>query len=112
MFRILNSLLFQESQNGVLHEELTNISSTILPFDDCKGTNEEISLLVHEGQSICTKDSFNFGSKGDAGNPLVSRTNHLVAVASYFGGSEGHPDVYTLISPYIHDWINIVVQRI
>lgn len=66
-------------------------------------------MFIHDGRSICTEDRFNGELDTDGGNPMISDTNGLVGIVSWFAHSKSKPDIFTSILPYIY-WIESWVK--
>lgn len=86
------------------------MTTAIISVVECGKASGIFNVYVHDNQSICTRESFNYGLNGEVGNPLVSRSNQLVGIASYFAESKGKPDIFTSVLPFTK-WITGLIEN-
>lgn len=89
-------------------EGFWNVTTSILSYEECKRTSQ-LSTYAHADQSACTKVGFNYGTKSDVGNPVVSMSNKLIGITTSFGKSFGQPDIITLVAPF-SNWIQSLID--
>lgn len=85
--------------------------TSILPFEDCKQATPKWANHLDKDLTVCTKVCFGGGFfKGEYGSPLISDENELIGLGERFGQSEGKPDIFVSVYPYV-DWINAIIRK-